>query len=129
MILEDLAERYGEPEVLNMTNRKNNKIMKTMKKIKERLTGMFRGVQLFFRERLERRALRIRSVRYSRLLSESHAVLQVREWNGMLFICYMDTPLMSGDDVSTLTKALDTMRTNWLAYELERVECSPKRTD
>ena len=103
--------------------------MKTMKKIKERLTGMFRGVQLFFRERLERRALRIRSVRYSRLLSESHAVLQVREWNGMLFICYMDTPLMSGDDVSTLTKALDTMRTNWLAYELERVECSPKRTD
>ena len=26
MILEDLAERYGEPEVLNMTNRKKNKI-------------------------------------------------------------------------------------------------------
>lgn len=103
--------------------------MKAMKKIKERLTGMFRGVQLFFRERRERRALRIRSVRYSRLLRESHDVLQIREWNGLLFICYRDTPLMSGDDVSTLTKALDTMRTNWLAYELERVECSPKRTD
>ena len=94
--------------------------MKTMKKIKERLTGMFRGVQLFFRERLERRALRIRSVRYSRLLSESHAVLQVREWNGMLFICYKDTPLVNGDDVGTLTEVLDTMRVHWISYELER---------
>ena len=103
--------------------------MKTMKNIKERLTVMFSGLKEYVIERRDARALRKRSVRYSRLLSESHAVLQVREWNGMLFICYMDTPLMSGDDVSNLTKALDTMRTNWLAYELEREECSPKRTD
>lgn len=100
-----------------------------MKKIKERLTAMFSCLKKYLNERRASRAVRKRSVRYSRLLSESHDVLQVREWNGMLFICYKDTPLVSGDDVSTMTKALDTMRTNWLAYELERVECSPKRTD
>ena len=100
-----------------------------MKKIKERLTAMFSCLKKYLNERRAARAVRKRSVRYSRLLSESHDVLQVREWNGMLFICYKDTPLVSGDDVSTMTKALDTMRTNWLAYELERVECSPKRTD
>ena len=100
-----------------------------MKKIKDRLTARFSWLKKYLNERRAARAVRKRSVRYSRLLSESHDVLQVREWNGMLFICYKDTPLVSGDDVSTMTKALDTMRTNWLAYELERVECSPKRTD
>lgn len=33
MILEDLAERYGEPEVLNMTNRKKDKTKKNKIKI------------------------------------------------------------------------------------------------
>lgn len=91
-----------------------------MKKIKERLTAMFARMKEYLIARRDARALRKRSVRYSRLLSESHAVLQVREWNGMLFICYMDTPLMSGEDVGTLTEILDTMRVNWLSYELER---------
>ena len=103
--------------------------MKAMKKIKERLTAMFSCWKKYLNERRAARAVRKRSVRYSRLLSESHAVLQVREWNGMLFICYKDTPLVSGDDVGTLTDVLDTMRVNWISYELERVECSPKRTD
>lgn len=94
--------------------------MKAMKKIKERLTVMFSGLKEYLIERRDARALRKRSVRYSRLLRESHDVLQVREWNGMLFICYMDTPLMSGEDVGTLTEILDTMRVNWLSYELER---------
>lgn len=91
-----------------------------MKKIKERLTAMFSCLKKYLNERRAARAVRKRSVRYSRLLSESHAVLQVREWNGMLFICYKDTPLVSGDDVGTLTDVLDTMRVNWISYELER---------
>ena len=91
-----------------------------MKKIKERLTAMFSCLKEYLNERRAARAVRKRSVRYSRLLSESHAVLQVREWNGMLFICYKDTPLVSGDDVGTLTEVLDTMRVNWISYELER---------
>ena len=91
-----------------------------MKKIKERLTAMFSCLKEYLNERRAARAVRKRSVRYSRLLSESHAVLQVREWNGMLFICYKDTPLVSGDDVGTLTDVLDTMRVNWISYELER---------
>ena len=94
--------------------------MKAMKKIKERLTAMFSCLKEYLNERRAARAVRKRSVRYSRLLSESHAVLQVREWNGMLFICYKDTPLVSGDDVGTLTDVLDTMRVNWISYELER---------
>ena len=94
--------------------------MKAMKKIKERLTAMFSCLKKYLNERRAARAVRKRSVRYSRLLSESHAVLQVREWNGMLFICYKDTPLVSGDDVGTLTEVLDTMRVNWISYELER---------
>ena len=94
--------------------------MKAMKKIKERLTAMFSCLKKYLNERRASRAVRKRSVRYSRLLSESHAVLQVREWNGMLFICYKDTPLVSGDDVGTLTEVLDTMRVNWISYELER---------
>ena len=91
-----------------------------MKKIKERLTAMFSCLKKYLNERRAARAVRKRSVRYSRLLSESHAVLQVREWNGMLFICYKDTPLVSGDDVGTLTEVLETMRVNWISYELER---------
>ena len=91
-----------------------------MKKIKERLTAMFSCLKKYLNERRASRAVRKLSVRYSRLLSESHAVLQVREWNGMLFICYKDTPLVSGDDVGTLTEVLDTMRVNWISYELER---------
>lgn len=91
-----------------------------MKKIKERLTAMFSCLKKYLNERRAARAVRKRSVRYSRLLSESHAVLQVREWNGMLFICYKDTPLVNGDDVGTLTEVLDTMRVNWISYELER---------
>lgn len=94
--------------------------MKAMKKIKERLTAMFSCLKKYLNERRAARAVRKRSVRYSRLLSESHDVLQVREWNGMLFICYKDTPLVSGDDVGTLTDVLDTMRVNWISYELER---------
>ena len=94
--------------------------MKAMKKIKERLTAMFSCLKKYLNERRASRAVRKLSVRYSRLLSESHAVLQVREWNGMLFICYKDTPLVSGDDVGTLTEVLDTMRVNWISYELER---------
>ena len=94
--------------------------MKAMKKIKERLTAMFSCLKKYLNERRAARAVRKRSVRYIRLLSESHAVLQVREWNGMLFICYKDTPLVSGDDVGTLTDVLDTMRVNWISYELER---------
>ena len=94
--------------------------MKAMKKIKERLTAMFSCLKKYLNERRAARAVRKRSVRYSRLLSESHAVLQVREWNGMLFICYKDTPLVNGDDVGTLTEVLDTMRVNWISYELER---------
>ena len=94
--------------------------MKAMKKIKERLTAMFSCLKEYLNERRAARAVRKRSVRYSRLLSESHDVLQVREWNGMLFICYKDTPLVNGDDVGTLTEVLDTMRVNWISYELER---------
>ena len=94
--------------------------MKAMKKIKERLTAMFSCLKEYLNERRAARAVRKRSVRYSRLLSESHDVLQVREWNGMLFICYEDTPLVNGDDVGTLTEVLDTMRVNWISYELER---------
>ena len=91
-----------------------------MKNIKERLTVMFTRLKEYLIERRDARALRKRSVRYSRLLRESHDVLQVREWNGMLFICYKDTPLVNGDDVGTLTEVLDTMRVNWISYELER---------
>lgn len=55
-----------------------------------------------------------RARRYAEYIDrEAKTRLQLREWNGKIYICFDDTPLFSCEDSLTM---LESLRGTWTAY-------------
>lgn len=61
---------------------------------------------------------------------QSLTMLQVREWNGSLYICFGGVPLLSEDDLGDLDvlEVLSKMRLEYIVFQLANEGCQDWRT-
>lgn len=58
--------------------------------------------------------------RESHLMREAERRIQVREWNGDMYICVDDIPLLWEDDLSgAMSDALKSIRDTWVNYHFQ----------